>query len=152
LRLVVQRVRSASVTWEGSRNQIGPGLVVLVGVGPEDTEADSGRLAERVAQLRIFKDSSGKTNLSLVDVGGEALVISQFTLYADLSRGRRPGFAGAAPADLAERLYADFATRLAGRGITVRTGSFGAEMDVELINQGPVTIVLSNDEWPTRVH
>ena len=138
------------MSWDGSRNEIGSGVVVLVGVGPDDAENDARRLAEKVATMRIFKDATGRSNQSLEDVQGEALVISQFTLYADLSRSRRPGFTGAAAPELAERLYGEFARALGARGITVRTGSFGADMDVELVNQGPVTIVVSTDGWPTR--
>src|SRR3982074_2136541 len=125
MRLVLQRVSRAAVSWDAERNEIGLGLAILVGVGPHDDEAISLRLAEKVAQLRIFEDGEGKTNRSLLDVGGEALVVSQFTLYADVSRGRRPGFTGAAAPDLAERIYEHFAAALADRGIAVKKGSFG---------------------------
>jgi D-tyrosyl-tRNA(Tyr) deacylase len=145
MRLVLQRVTRASVSWESERNEIGLGLAILVGVGPADDEATATRLAEKVVQLRLFQDADGKTNLSLQDVGGGALVVSQFTLYADLSRGRRPGFTGAAVPDLAERIYQRFATALAGQGIEVKTGSFGAEMDVELVNHGPFTLLIDSD-------
>ena len=145
MRLVLQRVTRAAVSWESERNEIGPGLAILVGVGPADDEATATRLAEKVAQLRLFEDGEGKTNMSVLDVGGEALVVSQFTLYADLSRGRRPGFTGAAAPDLAERLYRHFNAALAATGITVKTGSFGSEMDVELVNHGPFTLLIDTD-------
>ena len=118
------------------------GLVVLVGVGPDDDAATADALARRVGELRIFEDEDGRTNRSLLDVGGAALVISQFTLYADTRRGRRPGFTGAAPPDLAERLYERFADALRELGVAVATGRFGAVMAVELVNDGPFTIWL----------
>jgi D-aminoacyl-tRNA deacylase len=145
MRLVVQRVSRAAVSWESQRREIGVGLAILVGVGPADDEATASRLAEKVARVRVFEDAEGKTNRSLQDVGGEALVVSQFTLYADLSRGRRPGFTGAAAPDLAERLYEHFAAALAAQGITVKSGSFGAEMDVELVNHGPFTLLIDSE-------
>jgi D-tyrosyl-tRNA(Tyr) deacylase len=145
MRLVVQRVSRAAVSWGSQRREIGLGLAILVGVGPADDDATASRLAEKVAQVRVFEDEEGKTNRSLQDVGGEALVVSQFTLYADLSRGRRPGFTGAAAPGLAERLYVHFAAALAGHGITVKTGSFGAEMDVELVNHGPFTLLIDSE-------
>ena len=145
MRLVLQRVSRAAVSWDAERNEIGLGLAILVGVGPHDDEAISLRLAEKVAQLRIFEDGEGKTNRSLLDVGGEALVVSQFTLYADVSRGRRPGFTGAAAPDLADRLYCHFAGALAALGVAVKTGSFGAEMDLELVNHGPFTVLIDTD-------
>jgi D-aminoacyl-tRNA deacylase len=145
LRIVLQRVTRAAVSWDSGSNEIGRGLAILVGVGPQDDEATAERLAAKTAQLRIFEDEAGMTNLSLEDVAGEALVVSQFTLYADLSRGRRPGFTGAAPPEMADRLYRHFAAALGARGVTVRTGSFGAEMDVELVNRGPFTIVIDTD-------
>ncbi len=121
---------------------IGQGLVVLVGVGPGDDEGVADALARQVAELRIFRDAEGRTNRSLLDVGGGALVVSQFTLFADTRRGRRPGFTGAAPPDQAERLYQRFAGSLAALGVEVATGRFGAEMEVELVNDGPFTIWL----------
>ena len=126
--------------------EIGPGLVFLVGVGPDDDEATADALARRVTELRIFDDAEGRTNLSLLDVGGAALVVSQFTLYADTRRGRRPGFTGAAPPELAERLYLRFAEAVRGLGVTVATGVFGAVMEVELVNHGPFTIWLDTAE------
>ena len=122
--------------------EIDAGLVVLLGVGPEDDEATADALARRVTELRIFDDAEGRTNLSLMDVGGAALVVSQFTLYADTRRGRRPGFTGAAAPELAERLYLRFAATLRELGVEVATGRFGAVMAVQLVNDGPFTIWL----------
>jgi D-aminoacyl-tRNA deacylase len=119
-------------------------LVILLGVGPDDTEAIADGLARRAIELRIFRDDEGRTNRSLVDIGGAALVVSQFTLYADTTRGRRPGFTGAAPPEQAERLYERFAAAIRASGLTVATGSFGAEMAVELVNDGPFTIWLDS--------
>ena len=124
--------------------EIGPGLAILLGVGPDDTDAVADELARRSVELRIFRDDDGRTNRSLADVGGAALVVSQFTLYADTRRGRRPGFTGAAPPELAERLYERFAAAIRAAGVTVATGSFGAEMAVELVNDGPFTIWLDS--------
>jgi D-tyrosyl-tRNA(Tyr) deacylase len=123
------------------------GWTILLGVGPADGEAEVGALVDKVAGLRVFEDQAGKMNLAAVDVGAEFLVVSQFTLYADLSRGRRPGFTRAAPPGIAEPLVEHFAELLKRRGFTVATGRFGAEMDVTLTNHGPVTIVLSTDGW-----
>jgi D-aminoacyl-tRNA deacylase len=143
LRALLQRVSSASVTVaEESVGQIGLGLVVLLGVGPDDDESVADALARRVTELRIFRDADGLTNRSLVDVGGSVLVVSQFTLFADTRRGRRPGFTGAAPPEQAERLYERFASTLRGIGVTVATGRFGAEMAVSLVNDGPFTLWL----------
>jgi D-tyrosyl-tRNA(Tyr) deacylase len=124
---------------------IGPGLVVLLGVGPHDDEATADGLARKVAELRIFADDEGRTNRSLLDVAGEALVVSQFTLFADTSRGRRPGFTGAALPELAIPLYERFASALESLGVRVARGQFGAEMSVELVNEGPFTIWLDTD-------
>jgi D-tyrosyl-tRNA(Tyr) deacylase len=136
-------VSRAEVRVDGARvGEIGRGLVVLVGVGPDDDEAVADALARQVAELRIFADDEGRTNRSLLDVGGGALVVSQFTLFADTRRGRRPGFTGAAPPDQAERLYERFAAALGGLGAPVSTGRFGASMAVELVNDGPFTIWL----------
>ena len=145
MRVVLQRVTRAAVSWGGGREEIGRGLAILVGVGPNDDETTAERLVDKVAQLRLFEDAAGKTNLSLEDIAGQALVVSQFTLFADLSRGRRPGFTGAAPPEHADRLYQHFARALAARGVKVKTGSFGAEMDVELVNRGPFTLVIDTD-------
>jgi D-aminoacyl-tRNA deacylase len=145
VRAVLQRTAGASVRVEGSVvGEIGPGLVVLLGVGPDDTDAVAGELARKTAELRIFRDDDGRTNRSLLDIGGEALVVSQFTLFADTRRGRRPGFTGAAPPELAERLYGTFAEALRDLGVRVATGRFGAEMAVELVNDGPFTIWLDS--------
>jgi len=125
---------------------VGPGLLMLVGGGHEDTEATAISQATRVTELRIFADEDGRTNRSILDVGGAALVVSQFTLYADTSRGRRPGFTKAASPDLAERLYLRFAEALREAGVAdVQTGEFGAEMLVGLVNDGPFTIWLTTD-------
>jgi D-aminoacyl-tRNA deacylase len=143
MRALLQRVSRAEVrVGDEVIGRIGPGLVVLVGVGPADDEATADTLAHQVAELRIFRDDEGRTNRSLLDVAGAALVVSQFTLFADTRRGRRPGFTGAAPPDLAERLYLRFAEALRGLGIQVATGRFGAEMAVDLVNDGPFTIWL----------
>lgn len=123
---------------------IGVGVVVLLGVGQEDGDSQAQLLADKVATLRIFEDAEGKMNLSLLDIGGEALVVSQFTLYADSGKGRRPSFASAARPELAEPLVARFAELLATRGIPTQTGTFGAQMLVEINNDGPVTIWLEN--------
>lgn len=155
MRVVIQRVRSARVEWDDDQgrhsNAIGPGLAILVGAGPESDEAQADRLAEKVANLRIFKDEEGRSNLSLLDVHGRALVVSQFTLYADTSRGRRPSFIYAGNPDRANELYERFAAALRGLGVEVQTGSFGADMLVSIENDGPVTLALSTDDWSTRV-
>jgi D-tyrosyl-tRNA(Tyr) deacylase len=122
-----------------------------VGAGPGDDAAAADRLADKVAQLRIFADDQGRSNRSLEDVAGEALVVSQFTLYADVSRGPRPGFSGAAAPERARELCQRFADRLAERGIPTHCGSFGARMEVSLVNDGPVTLALSTEPWETRI-
>jgi D-tyrosyl-tRNA(Tyr) deacylase len=143
MRALLQRTTGARVRVEGDVvGEIGPGLVVLVGVGPDDTASVADDLARRAAELRIFRDEEGRTNRSLLDVGGEALVVSQFTLFADTRRGRRPGFTGAAAPDMASDLVERFAAALRGLGVTVAQGRFGAEMGVELVNDGPFTIWL----------
>lgn len=143
MRALLQRTTGARVRVEGEVvGEIGPGLVILVGVGPDDTEAVADDLARKTAELRIFRDEEGRTNRSLLDVGGEALVVSQFTLFADTRRGRRPGFTGAASPDRAASLVERFAVTLGGLGITVAEGRFGAEMAVDLVNDGPFTIWL----------
>lgn len=130
--------------------EIGSGLIAFVGVGHNDDEATADALARRIVELRIFRDEAGRTNRSLLDVAGEVLVVSQFTLYADTSRGRRPGFTDAAPGDAAERLYGRVAAQLAALGAArVTTGRFGAEMAVELVNDGPFTIWLDTDDGRT---
>lgn len=143
MRAVIQRVKEAQVTvGEEVVAKVGQGLVVLVGVAPGDSMASAEHLAEKVAHLRIFEDDDEKMNLSVLDVAGEVLVVSQFTLYADTSRGRRPSFIGAAKPDLAEPLVTAFAELLADRGVAAQTGVFGAHMQVSLINDGPVTIIM----------
>jgi len=143
VRALLQRTSGASVrVADDLLSSIGPGLVVLLGVGHDDDANTADRLAARVAELRIFRDEEGRTNRSLADVGGEALVVSQFTLYADTSRGRRPGFTAAAPPDRAVELYRHFAAAIRAEGIRVQEGSFGATMAVELVNDGPFTLWL----------
>ena len=147
MRALLQRTTGATVTVDGAAlASIGQGLVVLLGVGHDDDANAADALAERVAQLRIFRDDEGRTNRSLIDVRGEALVVSQFTLFADTSRGRRPGFTDAAGPEQAERLYQRFAAALREHDIRVETGRFGAEMAVELVNDGPFTIWLDTDD------
>jgi D-tyrosyl-tRNA(Tyr) deacylase len=147
MRALLQRVSRAEVRiGDQVVASIGPGLLVLLGVGPSDDESVAAGLAARVAGLRIFADSEGLTNLSVTDIGGSALVVSQFTLYADTRRGRRPSFVRAAGPVLAERLYELFCNKLAGAGIAVARGRFGADMAVELVNDGPFTIWLDSDE------
>jgi D-aminoacyl-tRNA deacylase len=146
VRALLQRTSGARVRVGGSIvGEVGRGLVVLLGVGPADDEAVAEALARRVTELRIFDDEAGRTNLSMIDVGGAALVVSQFTLYADTRRGRRPGFTGAAAPELAERLYLRFAAALRELGVEVATGQFGKVMEVELVNDGPFTIWLDTD-------
>lgn len=143
MRVVVQRVSQASVVVDQHVvGQIGPGVALLVGVTHGDTHEQAGWLARKVAGLRIFEDSQGKMNASLLDVGGAALVISQFTLYADARKGRRPGFSDAAGPEVAEPLVDAFAQTLRGCGVQVESGVFGAHMLVEIHNDGPVTILL----------
>jgi D-tyrosyl-tRNA(Tyr) deacylase len=148
-------VTSGSVAWEEAGDRqgaaIGPGLVLLVGAGSDDDEATVRRLADKVIDLRVFADEAGRMNLSLVDVHGSALIVSQFTLFADMSRGRRPSLLKAGDPQRAEQLYEVFVKHFRERGIETKTGSFGAVMRVSIENDGPVTLVLSSDEWPTRV-
>lgn len=125
--------------------------MLLVGAAPDDDEATVRRLADKIIDLRVFADEAGKMNLSLADVGGSALVVSQFTLFADMSRGRRPSLLKAGDPARAEQLYDALVARFRERGIHAETGSFGASMRVSIENDGPVTLVLSSDEWPTRV-
>ncbi|MEO8274016.1 MAG: D-aminoacyl-tRNA deacylase [Chloroflexota bacterium] len=152
MRALLQRVSRASVRVDDQAiASIGPGLLVLVGVGHGDDDATAASLARRITELRIFGDEEGRTNRSILDIGGAALVVSQFTLYADTSRGRRPGFTDAADPVVAERLYQLVAASLHGAGVgDVQTGSFGAEMAVELVNDGPFTIWLDTAERPGR--
>jgi D-tyrosyl-tRNA(Tyr) deacylase len=146
MRALIQRVRAGSVSVAGEEvARIGRGLVILLGVGPQDGEAQAEYLAEKIAMLRIFEDAEGKMNLSLLDVGGEAIVVSQFTLYADTEKGRRPSFVKAAPPELAEPLVARFVDLLRAQGVPTQTGRFGAEMQVEIHNDGPVTVWLERE-------
>lgn len=145
MRAVIQRVSKASVTVDGAVvGQIGRGLLVLLGVGAGDAAADARQLAEKIANLRIFADDEGRFNRSALDIGGAALVVSQFTLYADTRRGRRPSFSGAALPEAAAPLVDGFVAALRERGLPVSTGVFGAHMDVNLRNDGPVTIILDS--------
>jgi D-tyrosyl-tRNA(Tyr) deacylase len=144
VRALLQRVSRAEVRIDGvAVGAIGPGLLILLGVAPADSETVAAALAAKVAGLRIFADSAGLTNLSLVEVGGSALVVSQFTLYADARRGRRPSFVGAAGAEVGERLYVAFCDALAAV-VPVERGRFGADMEVELVNEGPFTVWLDS--------
>ncbi|BAQ70244.1 D-tyrosyl-tRNA(Tyr) deacylase [Rhodovulum sulfidophilum] len=141
MRALVQRVSEAAVRVDGTAiGEIGPGLLVLVCAMAGDTDAEADKLARRIARMRIFRDEAGKMNRALLDTGGAALVVSQFTLAADTASGNRPGFSRAAAPDLGERLYLRFAEALAAEGIKVATGRFGADMKVALVNDGPVTI------------
>jgi len=143
MRLVIQRAARGSVSVAGARvAEIGAGLVVLVGVGPNDGPAQADWLAEKTAHLRIFEDEAGKLNRSVLEAGGSVLVVSQFTLYADVQKGRRPSFTGAAAPEQAEPLVAHYAQALAALGVPVQTGVFRTHMQVELVNDGPVTILL----------
>jgi len=143
MRAVVQRVSEAGVTVEGRvTGAIGKGLLVLVGIGHDDTEETARALAAKIARLRIFQDAEGKMNLSVQDVGGGVLAVSQFTLLADTRKGNRPSFTDAAPPETANRLYEVFCAALADLGLPVARGIFGAHMDVRLTNDGPVTIIL----------
>ena len=149
MRAVVQRVLRAEVTVEGETSgRIGPGLMVLLGVGRADTEADADYLADKIAALRVFEDSDGKMNASLRDTGGAMLVVSQFTLFGDTRKGRRPSFDGAAPPDIAQSLYERFVARVKASGLEVQTGRFQTRMVVELLNDGPVTLLCESPaEW-----
>lgn len=143
MRALVQRVAEAGVSVDGREiGVIGRGFLILLGVGKDDTESSAGILAKKCAQLRIFPDTANKMNVSLKDAGGAALVVSQFTLYADTRKGNRPAFTDAGPPDLAERLYLRFVEELRKEGIETRTGQFAAYMQVRLQNDGPVTILL----------
>src|ERR1700757_4631918 len=150
MRAVVQRVSRAKVTIDDRPNsdrisgEIGLGLLVLLGVGHEDTEADATYLAEKIAGLRIFEDEGGKMNRSVQDVGGSVLAVSQFTLYGDVRRGKRPSFDAAAPPEQARRLYELFVERIRAEGLGCETGRFQEMMQVELVNEGPVTILLDS--------
>ena len=143
MRALIQRVTRASVSVDGRQiGQCGPGLLILICAMQGDTEAQAEQMAAKLTKLRIFKDDEGRMNRSILDAGGSALVVSQFTLAADTSRGNRPGFSAAAAPEDGRRLYTHFAASLAGLGIPTETGEFGADMAVELVNDGPVTIWL----------
>ena len=147
MRALLQRVSRASVTVDGKvAGQIGYGLLVLLGVGRDDSEIQVKMLADKIVNLRIFGDEEGKMNRSLLDINGEVLVVSQFTLYADTRKGRRPSFTDAAPPVVAEALFARFKEALAGYGLTVASGIFGAYMTIEIRNEGPVTIWLDSED------
>ncbi|HEX7197094.1 MAG TPA: D-aminoacyl-tRNA deacylase [Candidatus Limnocylindria bacterium] len=146
MRLVVQRVTRASVSADGTHlGAIGTGAAVLAGIGADDTEEIVDRMADKLVGLRYFEDAEGRTNLAIADAGGALLVVSQFTLYADLRRGRRPGFTAAALPDVAVPLLDRFLARLRDTGLAVETGRFGAEMAVELVNDGPFTLVIDSE-------
>lgn len=146
MRVVLQRVSSASVTVDGQElGAINQGYMLLVAIQDADTEAELDYLVRKVTGLRVFEDEAGKMNLSIQDVGGSILSISQFTLYADTRRGNRPSFTDAGAPDYAEKMYDQFNTKLAATGLTVATGEFGADMKVSLVNDGPVTIIFDTD-------
>lgn len=146
MKLILQRVTEGSVTIEGKiKGSIGRGFVVLAGFGPDDDESVLAPMADKMLNLRVFEDAGGKMNLSLLDVGGSVLSISQFTLYADCRHGRRPSFSDAAKPDIAAKLYDEFNRLIAAKGVNVQTGEFGAEMHVKIFNDGPVTIILDSD-------
>ena len=145
MRVCLQRVTEASVQVDAQQvGKIGPGLLVLLGIGQQDTSREVTQLVDKIVNLRIFADQQGKMNLSLLDVEGQMLVISQFTLWGDCRKGRRPSFVDAADPQLAEPLYEEFVREVRARGVTVETGRFGAMMQVSLVNDGPVTLVIES--------
>lgn len=147
MRAVVQRVRRAAINIDGINTAaIGRGLVIFLGIRGSDNAVDLSWLADKIIHLRIFPDGNGKMNTSLADIGGEMLIVSQFTLYGDCRKGRRPGFSTAAPPEFAEPLYNQFIEEVRKRGIPVATGTFQAEMAVDLVNDGPVTILLDSEK------
>ncbi len=147
MRALLQRVSRASVVVDGQAvGAIGHGFLVLLGIGQEDSEAQVKTLSEKIVHLRVFEDDEGKMNRSLLDIGGQMLVVSQFTLYANVRKGRRPSFTDAAPPAIAELLVERFKTAIASYGLTVEGGIFGAYMEVELLNYGPVTIWLDSEQ------
>jgi D-tyrosyl-tRNA(Tyr) deacylase len=151
MRVVIQRVSEASVTWDGGQSSIGAGFCILAGVADSDTERDVDYLAEKILKLRIFSDAAGKFNLSATQVEAGLLVVSQFTLFADARGQNRPSFLKAARPEISRPLLERFIDRLRASGLRVEAGSFGAQMAVQLVNDGPVTLVLSTDDWPTRI-
>jgi len=147
MKIVLQRVSSASVAINGQEiSTIQEGLLLLLGIGDSDDSSDAEILARKIPQLRIFEDKDGKMNLSLLDIGGSVLVVSQFTLFGDCTKGRRPSFCKAAQPEVADTLYRYFIEKLKDQGICVQTGEFGAMMDVKLINNGPVTLIIDSRE------
>ncbi|MDZ7707388.1 MAG: D-aminoacyl-tRNA deacylase [Trueperaceae bacterium] len=147
MRALIQRVSRAEVRVDGATvGRIGRGFLILLGVGRDDGTENAAALARKIAKLRVLDDAEGKMNLALTDVEGAALVVSQFTLFADARKGNRPSFVAAAPPERADELYARFVEALRGHGVTVQTGTFQAHMEVELVNDGPVTIWLDGDE------
>jgi D-tyrosyl-tRNA(Tyr) deacylase len=151
MRAVVQRVTEASVQWDGGKASIGPGYCVLIGVADTDEQRDADYLADKILKLRVFSDDAGKFNLSAIAVKAAFLVISQFTLFADARGQNRPSFLHAARPEQGRPLIERFIARLRESGLPVETGSFGAQMAVRLVNDGPVTIVLSTDAWEPRI-
>lgn len=152
MKAVLQRVSSASVTVDGQRvGEIGHGLLILLGVQSGDRDEDSVYLAGKTVDLRIFEDEQGKMNKSLIETGGQALIVSQFTLFADWRKGRRPGFTRAASPAEGNRLYEQYVEQVRSRGVTVGTGVFGAHMEVALVNDGPVTLILDTNEVEQKV-
>jgi len=151
MRTVLQRVTSASVRWESGQASIGPGYCLLVGVADTDQDRDADYLADKLLKLRVFSDEAGKFNLSATQVNASFLVVSQFTLFADARGQSRPSFLHAARPEQGRPLLERFIARLRASGLAVETGSFGAQMAVELVNDGPVTIVLSTDAWDPRI-
>jgi len=151
MRAVVQRVTSASVRWEGGEASVGPGYCLLVGVAETDQERDADVLADKIVKLRVFSDEAGKFNLSATQVKADFLVISQFTLFGDARGQNRPSFVHAARPEQGRPLLERFIARLRESGLPVATGSFGAHMAVELVNDGPVTVVMSTDAWDPRI-
>ena len=147
MRAVLTRVKSASVAIDGEIvGKIGQGFLILLGVGPEDTEKECRYLAEKALSLRVFEDENGKMNKSLADIGGSILAVSNFTLYADCSRGRRPDFFHAAKPDVAIPVYEHFLEQIRSYGVPLETGEFGADMQIDHVNDGPVTLILDTDQ------
>jgi D-aminoacyl-tRNA deacylase len=151
MRAVIQRVSEASVRWDGGESSIGPGYCILLGVADTDADRDADYLADKILKLRVFSDDAGKFNLSATQVKAEFLVVSQFTLFADARGQNRPSFLHAARPEQGIPLLDRFIARLRASGLTVQTGSFGARMAVRLVNDGPVTIVMSTDLWEPRI-
>lgn len=151
MRVVIQRVTEASVRWDEGANSIGAGYCILAGVAETDTERDIDYLADKIVKLRVFSDDAGKFNLSATQVNAELLVVSQFTLFADARGQNRPSFLRAARPETSRPLLERFIERLRASGLKVATGSFGAQMAVRLVNDGPVTLVISTDDWQTRI-